>query len=96
VTEKEIFNGILNNKNTANTVLYFQRNIVDIDRHLTKNLSLVRKFVELDKDDNIDESTRVLLEELKNVKIPSKMPKSNIFKFDVSLSIFTKSNDIYS
>ena len=84
MTEKEIFNGILNNKNTSNSVLYFQRNIVDIDEYAAKsNLSIVKKFIDMDKEDRIDQSARKLLEELKNEKIPSKISKSNLFKFDV-------------
>lgn len=83
VTEKEIFNGILNNKNTSNTVLYFQRNIVDIDEYAAKNLAIVKKFIDLDKEDRVDKASRALLDELKNVKIPSKLSSSNIFKYDV-------------
>lgn len=85
VTEKEIFNGILNNKNTSNTALYFQRNIVDIDEYAAKNLAIVKKFIDLDKEDRVDKASRELLDELKNVKIPSKLSSSNIFKFDVIL-----------
>lgn len=40
----------------------------------------------LDKDDHIDEHIKSLLDDLKNVKIPSKLPDSNIFKFDVNLT----------
>lgn len=83
MTEKEIFNGILNCKNPTDTALYFERRIVGIEQKLKSNLSLSRKFIDLDKDDNIDEPAKVLLDELKNEKIPSKLPKSNIFKFDV-------------
>lgn len=86
MTEKEIFNGILNSKNTSNTVLYFQRNIVDIDKYAAdKNLSIVKKFIDMDKEDKVDKSAKTLLDELKNVKIPSKLSSTNIFKFDVNL-----------
>lgn len=85
VTEKEIFNGILNCKTQASTVLCFQRNIVDIENYLDKNRSLVGKFIDLSKDGKIDASSKSLLEELKNTKIPSKLPKSNIFNFEVDI-----------
>jgi hypothetical protein len=92
VTEKEIFKGILNGKNVANNVLFFERNIVDIEENLNMNTSLVKKFVDLDKHNKVDNEIKTLLENLKHEKIPSALPKSNIFKFDVSISYvrFTK------
>ena len=63
--------------------MYFQRDIEDSNVHLTHNLYLTKRFIEIDKNNEIDKSTKGLLDELKNKKIPSILPESNIFKFKV-------------
>ena len=69
-----------------NNVLFFDREIENIESCLkTSNKSVIGKFVELNKDSNIDLSTKNLLNDLKHKKIPSKLPSSNIFKFKVKL-----------
>jgi hypothetical protein len=85
VTEKEIFNGIFNSTDPASNVLYFKRNIIDIEKNVREdNCKLMGKFIDLDKDNRIDLDSRKLLDDLKNVKIQSKLPSSNIFNFNVS------------
>ncbi len=83
MTEKEIFNGILKAKNVKNNVLYFEREIEDIESYVDSNPSLTAKFIDLDSDKKIDKLANNLLEVLKNDKIRSKLPESNIFKFKV-------------
>ena len=69
-------------------MLYFQRNITDIEEYLRKGDSkLVQKYIDLDRDGKIDETVKSMLDELKNVKIPSKLSFNNIFKFDVKIII---------
>lgn len=83
--EKEIFNGILTAKEVENNVLCFHRNITNIEEDLSSNVKIARKYINLDKSNQIDHSSQLLLDELKNHKIPSKLPSSNIFNFDVKL-----------
>lgn len=84
VTEKEIFNGILKQKNTDKNVLFFDRIIDDIEEHIDKNPLLVSKFMEIDKDKNCkNEEIEILLQDLKYKKIPSKLSPKNIHKFNV-------------
>ena len=80
MTEKEIFNGILNAKNLAHNVLFFEREIVDIEQNIQSNRSLASKFVDLDGKYNVDENAKRFLNNLKYNKISSKLPQSNIFK----------------
>ena len=76
-------------KDLKNNVLYFEREIEDIEKHVkTSNKSVISKFIELDRDSNVDKSSKRLLEDLKNNKIPSKLPASNIFKFKVLFIAF--------
>ena len=88
VTEKEIFKGILNGKNILNNALFFVREIEDIESVCEnvekKHLSLVKKFIDIDKNDRVDQSAKMLLDDLKYKKIPAKLPESNTFKFKVS------------
>jgi hypothetical protein len=86
VTEKEIFKGILNAKNNQNNTLFFERNIVDIEQHLGQNVSLIKKFIELDAENEVDPEVKTLLDNLKYKKIPSALLSDNIFKFDVKWS----------
>ena len=83
VTEKEIYNGVLNNKKVEKNVLFFQREIEGIEESLNTNLKLAKKFIDIDDNNKIDESARTLLNDLKFKKIPSKLPSSNIFNFNV-------------
>ncbi len=86
VTEKEVFNGILNKgRNLPSNVLYFEREIEGIyDQNvINKNVSLAKKFVDLDKNNRVDKEAKELLDELKNKKIPHVLPASNTFKFNV-------------
>lgn len=63
-------------------VLYFQRDIQDFEEHLSTNLKLAKRFFHIENK-KIDKSTKDLIYELKHNKIPSKLPESNIFKFQV-------------
>lgn len=83
MTEKEIYKGIIDAKNIKNNVLYFQRDIEDIDDNLIQNLSQIKRYVELDKNNKIDSSVKSLLDDLKYKDIPSKLTESNIFRFNV-------------
>jgi hypothetical protein len=69
-------------------VIYIQRTITDIQDYIQSDTSLVGKFIELEtkKGTNekvVEQETMTLLENLKTKKIPSALPSSNIFKFDV-------------
>ena len=87
VTEKEIFNGIIKSHNPINNVLYFEREIEDIEQHIDSNPELTRRFIDLDSNNQIDKSAKYLLENLKQNKIRSKISDSNIFKFKVKINI---------
>lgn len=83
VTEKEIFNGILRAKNVDRNVLYFEREIEDLDENIDKNVNMAKRFTELDDNNCVDSEIRNLLDKLKNEKIPSKLAETNMFKFKV-------------
>jgi len=83
VTEKEIFNGILRAKKLTNNVLCFIREIDDIEENISSNIKLAKRFIEIDDNGNIDESPKSFLNALKYDKIPSKLGKENIFRFNV-------------
>lgn len=87
VTEKEIYNGILIAKNVANNALFFIREIEDIDNVCEdadkKDLSLLKKFIDMDNHEKVDQSAKKLLNDLKYKKIPGKLHEDNIFKFKV-------------
>ena len=83
VTEKEIYNGILNAKNVANNALFFVREIEDIDEHYGENPALSARFIDLDKHKQLDHDAQRLLDELKSTKIREKLPDENIFRFRV-------------
>ena len=75
VTEKEIELGILeNNENSESHALYFERKLKNIENITDKNIK--SKFMDL------DEESEVLLEALKT-KVKKKLPRSNVFQFDV-------------
>ena len=59
------------------------REIYDIEEHYKDNIKLSQKFIDIDKNKNIDETAKRFLNELKNDKIASKLPQSNIFKYNV-------------
>ena len=67
----------------ANNVLYFIREIEDIEQNVDLNIKLARRFIEIDSNNKIDESARLLLNDLKWKKIQSRLPETNIFKFNV-------------
>ncbi len=83
VTEKEIYNGILNAKQLDKNVLFFTREIEGIEESLKTNLKLAKKFIDIDKENKIDESALKLLNDLKYKKIAPKLSSSNIFNFKV-------------
>ena len=69
-------------------MLFFVREIDDLEENIKSNVNLAKKFIEIDKNNEIDESARTLLDDLKYKKIPAKLPESNIFKFNVLISFF--------
>ena len=85
ITEKEIFNGILrkNENELTDNVLYFEREIEDICSYVDSNPGLVGRYIDLDDDKKIDNSSKVLLDTLKKQKIKSKLTKNQMFKFKV-------------
>ena len=83
MTEKEIFNGILRAKNVENNVLFFEREIEDIEKHIESNTTLARRFIDLDKTNKVDVEAKRFLDDLKWTKIPSKLSAANTFKFKV-------------
>ena len=66
-----------------NNVLCFIREIENLEENISSNIKLAKRFIEIDNDGKVDESTKILLNELKYKKIPSKLPKENIFEFKV-------------
>ena len=63
------------------------REIDDIEEHYKDNIKLSLKFIDIDKNKNIDETAKRFLNELKNDKIASKLPQSNIFKYNVWIDV---------
>lgn len=82
VTEKEVYNGILQAKNVTDNVLVFFRDIDDLETQesINKDKKLAARFVDLDKDGNIDVESKELLNDLKK-RICEKLPDSNIHRF---------------
>lgn len=82
VTEKEIYNGILNAKNVDDDVLVFIREVVDIENeeNIKSNSKLAARFIDLDKDGNVDKESKQLLHELKK-RVIEKIPEKNIHHF---------------
>jgi hypothetical protein len=73
-------------------VIYIERTITDIEDYIESDTSLVGKFIELEtkkgtNEKNVDVETMTLLDNLKTKKIPSALPSSNIFKFNVNKKI---------
>lgn len=54
-----------------------------MEENIEKNVSLAKRFIELDTNNCVDEEVKILLDELKYKKIPSKLSESNMFKFKV-------------
>ena len=71
-------------KNIKNNALFFLREIDDIEENINSNVNLAKRFIDLDKNNQIDQSAKKLLDDLKYNKIPNVLPESNIFKFNVS------------
>jgi hypothetical protein len=76
----------LNGKDLKDNTLFFVREIEDLEENIHKNKELANKFIELDKNGEINMKTKELLLNLKNKKIPEKLPESNIFRFNVHWS----------
>ena len=89
VTEKEIFEGILNTKNPNKHSLAFIREIEGLEDNLgDSNLSrfIDTKYCDETDKEIIDAEAQDLLSELKNNKLSAKIDaKTNIFQFKVSL-----------
>lgn len=83
MTEKEIFNGILRTTNNENNVLYFEREIEDIETAIMSEPKLAGRFIDLDENKNLDIFAKNLIDNLKHHKIPENLPQSNHFKFKV-------------
>ena len=75
----------MNAENIENNVLFFIREIDDIEQHFKDNIRLSQRFIDIDKNKSIDQTAKKFLHDLKCNKIPSKLPSSNIFKYNVKL-----------
>lgn len=84
--EKDITNGMNNSKNLTDNALCFIREIEDIENKFSSIPAIAKKFIDLDKNNKIDESAIELLKKLKNEKIPSLLPETNIIRMSVSFS----------
>ena len=58
------------------TSFFLMRHIPDIEHHLTD--AKAQKFIDIQGDSNKDEEAQNLLEELKDKKLPQKVPTSNL------------------
>ena len=83
VTEKEIFNGIINAKNVPNNVLLFIREIEDVKEYKDVDKSIAWRYIDVDDNNEIEESAQSLLNDLKNSKLSKKVPEANTFRFRV-------------
>ena len=73
----------MNAENIENNVLFFIREIDDIEQHFKDNIRLSQRFIDIDKNKNIDQTAKKFLHDLKYNKIPGKLSSSNIFKYNV-------------
>ena len=73
----------------------FLREIDDIEESVRKNLNIAKTYIDLDKNNKIDDASKLLLNDLKNNKIKSKLPDANFFKFNVIVYFFTIPKVIY-
>ena len=64
-------------------MIYFEREIENIEEKIEANPDLARRFIDLDSKNQVDKSAKYFLENLKKEKIRSKIADSNIFKFKV-------------
>ena len=87
-TEKEIYNGIIKTKTVSENVLCFLREIDDIEESVRKNLNIAKTYIDVDRNNKIDDASKLLLNDLKTNKIKSKLPDANLFKFNVTLYLF--------
>ena len=83
MTEKEIFNGILNAENVANNVILFIREIEDVKDYIEIDKSIAWRYIDVDEENKIDEQAQALLTDLTMKKIPAKLPETNTFRFKV-------------
>lgn len=83
VTEKEIYNGILNAKNVENNVLCFIREIEDVKDYKDIDRPIAWRYIDVDSQNEIDHSAQDLLNDLKFNKVLKKVPDSNVFRFKV-------------
>lgn len=86
VTEKEVFNGVLNANDAENNSIVFIRDMDNLNdpNVVSRNLKLAQKFVELNSDGKIDEDAKSLLDELKYDKVKKALPEANIHTYKVS------------
>ncbi len=93
VTEKEIIEGVINAQDLESNVLFFEREIEDIESCVTSTDSdkkLIGRFIELDEHENVDQKYKKLLDDLKYEKVPKKLKNINTFKYKVN--VFFKIN----
>ena len=80
VTEDEIHRGIIKTKNPAKQCWWFRRNITDLKAHIDDKVA--RNFI--DKlGAKLDEEAVRFTDELKETKIPSKLPEENISVYEI-------------
>ncbi len=86
VTQKEIYEGLLNEKEPNTSAICFIRDITNLETNLSD--ANVARFIDVKTDSDgkviVDKEAKSLLDELKNKKVPSKLnAKTNIFQFQV-------------
>jgi len=74
VTEREIQNGILRAKGTAEHTLAYVRNIIDMN---TSAVRFAKLFIDI-AGRGVDTEAQTLLNDLRDKKIPAACPESNI------------------
>ena len=80
VTEDEIQRGIINAKNPSTQCWWFQRKITDLKENLDDKVA--RNFI--DKlGAQLDEEAVGFTEQLKETKIPGKLPQENISMYEI-------------
>ena len=73
----------------------FLREIDDIEESVRKNSNIAKTYIDVDRNNKIDDASKLLLNDLKNNKIKSKLPDANLFKFNVIVYLFVIQKVIY-
>lgn len=81
VTEQEVVRGILDANNNTQHTLCFIREIKNINTHLIQYAS---RFIDMNYSTRkVDEEAQIMLNELRDIKVPNKLQSTNIVKYDI-------------